>query len=738
LASTLLVAAALASGTYAQAPEHVYLTWRGSTATTITVNAQTDSTVQLATVYYDTEPRGGDVEAYRYRADASAHRIDGLADGRWIHWADLDGLDPGRPYYFVVGSPERGVSEERAFRTVPADATPVRFVAGGDLGVSDEMRALLRHAAAREPQFAVIGGDIAYVDGDLDYVATWDAWLDAWGREMVTPEGFTVPMVLAVGNHEVRGGYDGGPERAPFYMRFFAQPGTPSYFRQTFGDHTVLYALDTGHIVHHREQVGWLERHFAADQSIPNRFATYHIPLYPSHRAYDGDYSQRGRTHWAPLFDRYGLTTAFENHDHTFKRSKRLRAGATADGGTLYLGDGAWGRGGRTIDLTTRWYLDKAGATRHVWVVDAGPEAVTYRAFDAAGRVFDVYPRDTPGADEADAYFQTLPQLYELPGHAFDVTPLAATPGPFERDSVFAVVRNTEAFPAVATVWFEVDDALATDAGATTLALAPGDSAALAFDLRAEAPIPGTRFPEAAVHAAFDFVPGDPLRPDTVRVHVVEYVGSERAFGAPVARAPIALDGALGEWGALPFALTEPARHDEPPARWRDAADASLRFGLVHSPDSVFVAISVTDDQVLLAPEDGGRAQNRRHDGVLAWLDPHPGGEGDDDPYFMLGPGGAPGAARVTVLDADHEAIAASVRAAAVRTEAGYDLEFAVPKSALAPEGALGAVRLNLAIADVDVPGDDPDFVFWRPEWESAFEVAGFGVVTLLESPQSP
>ena len=407
----------------AQAPRHVYLTWQGSTSSTITVNAQTAAPAESLAVYYDTVARDGEAGAYRHQARGTAHQIEGLPDGRWIHWIELTKLEPDTPYYFVVGSPGSGSSEEQAFRTLPDDDRPVRFVAGGDLGVDEEMRRLLQHAAARAPRFALIGGDIAYVNGNLDRVEVWDEWLDAWEEHMVTPEGFTIPMMLAPGNHEVQGGYDGGPERAPFYMGFFAQNGQPSSFRQRIGTNFVIYALDSGHIVPHEAQVDWLAEQLQGDQDIPYRFAAYHVPLYPSHRSYDGLHSEYGRTYWAPLFDQYGLTTAFENHDHAFKRSKLLREGAVADRGTLYLGDGAWGRGDRTIDLTPRWYLEKASATRHVWVVDVSKEGVVYQAFDASGVVFDVYPTSAPGFEEAEAYFRTLPQLYAFDNAALVVPP---------------------------------------------------------------------------------------------------------------------------------------------------------------------------------------------------------------------------------------------------------------------------------------------------------------------------
>jgi hypothetical protein len=52
-------------------------------------------------------------------------------------------------------------------------------------------------------------------------------------------------------------------------------------------------------------------------------------------RARAGDQAATGA-----LFDRYGVQLAFENHDHTFKRTYPLRAGKLDPRGTVYLGDG--------------------------------------------------------------------------------------------------------------------------------------------------------------------------------------------------------------------------------------------------------------------------------------------------------------------------------------------------------------------------------------------------------------
>jgi hypothetical protein len=85
------------------------------------------------------------------------------------------------------------------------------------------------------PAFGVVGGDIAYAGDMLMNYQKWDAWLDLWETNMVTPAGYTIPMVLAIGDHEVRGGSSPSPTNAMFYLRYFAQNGEWSYYARTFG-----------------------------------------------------------------------------------------------------------------------------------------------------------------------------------------------------------------------------------------------------------------------------------------------------------------------------------------------------------------------------------------------------------------------------------------------------------------------------------------------------------------------
>jgi hypothetical protein len=167
----------------------------------------------------------------------------------------------------------------------------------------------------------------------------------------------------------------------------------------------LLFLLDSGHLAAHGgAQAQWLERELAAHASVPVRLATYHVSLLPGFRLPTTHYSKQGRKHWQPLFDRYELMAAFENHDHVFKRSHPIRGDRVDPTGTLYLGDGAFGRGPRVVDgprqvhLRRRWYLDRLVSRAHVWRVDVGTDSVIFAGIDEQGKVFDRTAKLIPGS----------------------------------------------------------------------------------------------------------------------------------------------------------------------------------------------------------------------------------------------------------------------------------------------------------------------------------------------------
>ena len=91
------------------------------------------------------------------------------------------------------------------------------------------------NAAALDPDFALPVGDLAYANGVSSN--RWVEWLKSWMERVVSLDGRLIPMVAGIGNHEVKGGYNGKvPEDAPFYYSLFRTPESRSYYASTLAD----------------------------------------------------------------------------------------------------------------------------------------------------------------------------------------------------------------------------------------------------------------------------------------------------------------------------------------------------------------------------------------------------------------------------------------------------------------------------------------------------------------------
>ena len=361
-------------------PRHLYLTWeRQNTANSQTIVFQTLDKATNPKVEIFVK-KGGKPKVF----PAKTVRLGNHS--RRIHRVTITGLTAKTIYKFRAGDKRYGMSPWRTFKTLPKDDSPLKVITGGDLYSHRETVQLLAVGRTRAPDVALIGGDISYADGKLNRIAFWDQWLDNWQNYMNGKNGRIVPMILAIGNHEVNGAFGRTKSQAPFYFGFFPQGGEP-YFRRDLGSEIDLIVLDSGHVTSHQSQRTFLESSLAKSQA---RFkvALYHVPCYPTHRPYEEQYSKQGRTHWVPLFDKYGLELALENHDHVFKRTHPLKGGKISSKGTVYLGDGCWGRTPRRVSAK-RWYHVKASPTEHIWLLQNQAQNLRCTAIDKRGLVFD-------------------------------------------------------------------------------------------------------------------------------------------------------------------------------------------------------------------------------------------------------------------------------------------------------------------------------------------------------------
>ncbi|GAM17776.1 hypothetical protein SAMD00019534_009510 [Acytostelium subglobosum LB1] len=343
---------------------------------------------------------------YKRLIQASSFKMDNIREeDRYVHWADVTGLQPATTYYISVAyqtGNDLYFFEERKFRTAPNDNSTIVFVDGGDMSLTQVGDELSRVAATTEPLFAMIGGDLAYDNGFDCCYKIWDDWFERWDAALQTPTGYTVPLIGAIGNHEA-GGWNTKRNTVPFYIRYLPfQTGLQSvgpnerYTNHThqIGPNVLIVVLDSAVVTSIESQNEWLDGVLANTNST-FKFGCYHIAMYPcTYVKADYDITLRARHNWAPIFDRHNLSIGFEHHYHLYKRSKPLVGGAVNPSGTVYLGDGSWGV--TTILKTFNYdYIDVTHKYSHFIRTVANPTSSLLQidAIGKSGDIFDTWNR---------------------------------------------------------------------------------------------------------------------------------------------------------------------------------------------------------------------------------------------------------------------------------------------------------------------------------------------------------
>jgi hypothetical protein len=364
-------------------PRALFLTWSGNPTTTMTVQ------------WLGEKEEDGTSRALWYRRSGSQMWHEQPHTARrfpktdlWLFRAQLTGLEPDSQYRFRVGLD----SEQLSFRTMPAKATnAIHFVSGGDSGTGSEAQRTNLLAAAQQPQFVLLGGDLAYENGrNAD---TFLKFIDNYSRDLRDDKGYLVPLLACIGNHEVDSTHGKQREDAPFFYALFdgLYPDT-GYATLDFGDYMSLVMLDTGHTsAIAGDQTDWLDKALKAREEVPNLFVFNHVPSYPCVRSYeDKGISADMRKHWNPLFERYNVDAVFEHHDHAFKRTHRMAGGLVNDRGVLYLGDGSWGKLRSPKGPDERPYLAAVASSYHMSVHRIEGADRFHMALSSHGRVVDV------------------------------------------------------------------------------------------------------------------------------------------------------------------------------------------------------------------------------------------------------------------------------------------------------------------------------------------------------------
>jgi acid phosphatase type 7 len=366
-------------------PDTLFLTWQRDPTTTMTVQ-------WIAAA----EEAGAPAISYSRHRQNDWHVLETRArpfptTNRSVFRAEITGLSAGTEYELRIGMEQTAFR----FRTMPARATNAfHFISGGDCGVNQHAINNNIVAARQDPMFALIGGDLGYDDGQNATIA--EGFIRNYSRNMIDSQGRLIPMVVCIGNHEVRGGYNGRRADAPFFFALFdGMYAENTYCALDFGDYLSLVLLDTGHIAAIAgEQTNWLDRTLRERTERQHLIVVNHVPAYPSYRVADIEAGTgtgaENRNHWVPLFERHNVDVVLEHHDHTFKRTHPLKGGLVDQGGILYLGDGSWGKLRMPQNPEQRPYLASTNGAYHLSLHRLEGAQRFHMAMTETGRIIDV------------------------------------------------------------------------------------------------------------------------------------------------------------------------------------------------------------------------------------------------------------------------------------------------------------------------------------------------------------
>ena len=382
------------STSYADSPDKypfplVYLTWQQDPTTTMTIHWISKKEKGLSSIQFK------EINSKEWKEEIGTHRSFPQKDDLLIHTLEINDLSPNTAYQFYI----KGFATVYKFRTAPTliENEPLSFVVGGDMYHSKlkDFKRMNESAAKLNPLFAVAGGDLAYTGSRFgifkEKMYRWLEFFEAWQETMVTPEGFLIPIIPLIGNHEVKKRYDQPISYAEGFYALFSTPGTQGYAQLNFGDYMSFVLLDSGH-THSIDgvQKQWLVEALKNMTSYPHKFAMYHVGAYGSSKNYDKKKSPLLREHWSPLFEKFGLDVAFEHHDHIYKRSYPIKNNKIDSSGVIYIGGGSWGTHSRSIKATlSNPLINKAESKQHVIHVVLFSDKRTLSAIDDNGVVFD-------------------------------------------------------------------------------------------------------------------------------------------------------------------------------------------------------------------------------------------------------------------------------------------------------------------------------------------------------------
>lgn len=274
-------------------------------------------------------------------------------------------------------------------------------------------------------------------------------------------------------------------------------------------------------------------------------------------------------------------------------------------------------------------------------------------------------------------------------------------------------VRLRNQFDEAVTLTGSIDGlplrGLTVDPTEIELAAEPGKTAEQSIRIRFEKPIEFPALAQTTLTAKIATTGEVPLRAERLAPVVID----QRFLCPQVAKIPD-VDGRIGDLPGLVLRFPDRPSVFGNAAVWTGPGDSTAEFSTACDESHLYVAVHVTDENVLASddklellidtrPVDVRRAEHRLGEGVLS--------------IIANAPDGGPQAAEFSARElGDDGTDLAGVVAAGTKTPSGYDLEFSIPLDLVKKMqgNEWHSVQMTLLVHDADENGQQPTLVPWR------------------------
>ena len=398
----------LRSADPAHRPDRVILTWTGDPATTQAVTWRSHAAAGGAFAEIAVED-GGPLfprKVASIRGESRPFAAGGVQ--ALSHSVEFTGLRPETLYVYRVGN-GRTWSEWFQFRTASQSDRPFSFIYFGD--AQNDLRSLwsriIRRSFADAPDaaFFLHAGDLVNTAG-AD--SEWGEWFGAggWLNAMI-------PSIPTPGNHEYARIEGSTARRLTAHWRpQFALPlNGPTGLEETayYLDFQGVRIVSLNSNEKQEEQAAWLDR-VLEQNSQRWVILAFHHPIYSTARGRD---NANLRKLWLPVIRRHRVDLVLQGHDHTYARSN-LTTGLNKreEGtGTVFVVSVS---GPKMYNLVREpWMRRAAEDTQMYQVIRVAGRKLKYRAYTAAGVLYDGFDLEKPGAGRPNRLRERVPSSDE-------------------------------------------------------------------------------------------------------------------------------------------------------------------------------------------------------------------------------------------------------------------------------------------------------------------------------------